>query len=89
MISVIMTTYNAGRTMKKALDSLLPVLDELGVEYEIVATDNESQDNTVEILSDFGATVKVMRCIRGLGKYVAVSMSKGDYLLFYDADALC
>ena len=61
MTSVIMTTYNAGRTVKKALDSLLPVLDELGVEYET----------------------------RDLGKYVAVSMSKGDYLLFYDADALC
>ena len=87
MISVIMTTYNAGRTVKKALNSLLPVLDELGVEYEIVATDNESQDNTVEILRRFDARVRVMRCTRGLGRHVAVGMSKGNHLLFYDADA--
>jgi len=28
-----------------------------------------------------------MKCTRGLGRHVAASMSRGDYLLFYDADA--
>ncbi len=87
MISVIMTTYNAGRTIRKALEGLTSVLNELGGDYEIVATDNESSDNTVEVLNEFGARVKVMKCTRGLGRHVAISMSRGDYLLFYDADA--
>ncbi|MFP3319587.1 MAG: glycosyltransferase family 2 protein [Acidilobus sp.] len=87
MISVIMTTYNAGRTIRKALEGLTSVLNELRADYEIVATDNESEDNTVEVLNEFGARVKVMKCTRGLGRHVAASMSRGDYLLFYDADA--
>jgi len=87
VISVIMTTYNAGRTIRKALEGLTSVLNELRADYEIVATDNESSDNTVEVLNEFGARVKVMKCTRGLGRHVAASMSRGDYLLFYDADA--
>ena len=87
MISVIMTTYNAEKTIRKALEGLTSVLSELGGDYEIVATDNESSDNTVEVLNEFGARVKVMKCTRGLGRHVAASMSRGDYFLFYDADA--
>jgi len=71
VISVIMTTYNAGRTIRKALEGLTSVLNELRADYEIVATDNESSDNTVEILNEFGARVKVMKCTRGLGRRVA------------------
>jgi Glycosyltransferases involved in cell wall biogenesis len=82
-----MTTYNAGRTIRKALEGLTSVLNELGTDYEIVATDNESGDDTVEVLNEFGARVKAMKCTRGLGRHVAASMSRGDYLLFYDADA--
>jgi len=87
VISVIMTTYNAERTIRKAFEGLTSVLNELRADYEIVATDNESSDNTVEVLKEFGARVKVMKCTRGLGRHVAASMSRGDYLLFYDADA--
>jgi len=65
---------------------LTSVLNELGADYEIVATDNESSDNTVEVLNEFGARVKVMKCEKP-GRHVAASMSRGDYLLFYDADA--
>jgi len=71
VISVIMTIYNAGRTIRKALEGLTSVLSELGGDYEIVATDNKSSDNTVEILNEFGARVKVMKCMRGLGRRVA------------------
>jgi len=71
VISVIMTTYNAGRTIRKALEGLTSVLNELRADYEIVATDNESSDNTVEVLNEFGARVKVMKCTRGLGRRVA------------------
>jgi hypothetical protein len=87
VISVIVTTYNAEKTIRKALESLTSVLNELRADYEIVATDNESSDNTVEVLNEFGARIKVMKCTRGLGRHVAASMSRGDYLLFYDADA--
>ncbi|MFP3288056.1 MAG: glycosyltransferase, partial [Acidilobus sp.] len=62
MISVIMTTYNAEKTIRKALEGLTSVLSELGADYEIVATDNESSDNTVEVLNEFGARVKLMKC---------------------------
>ncbi|MFP3287401.1 MAG: glycosyltransferase [Acidilobus sp.] len=71
MISVIMTTYNAGRTIRKALEGLTSVLSELRGDYEIVVTDNESNDNAVEVLNEFGARVKVMKCTRGLGRRVA------------------
>ena len=87
MLSVIMTTYNAGRTLKKALSSLTKVLNELNINYEVVAVDNKSKDNTVEILREFGAKYEIRKCTRGLGRHQAVLMSKGDYLLFYDADA--
>jgi glycosyltransferase involved in cell wall biosynthesis len=50
---------------------LTSVLSELGGDYEIVATDNKSSDNTVEILNEFGARVKVIKCTRGLGRRVA------------------
>ncbi len=62
------------------------VLNELEGDYEIIVTDNESSDNKVEVLNEFGARVKVMKCEKP-GRHVAASMSRGDYLLFYDADA--
>ncbi|WP_069808215.1 glycosyltransferase [Vulcanisaeta thermophila] len=87
MISVVMTTYNAGRTIKMVLEGLFNVLNELGLDYELVVVDNESRDGTIDVLREFGARVKVMRCTRGRGRHEAALMSKGDYLLFYDADA--
>lgn len=87
MLSVLMTTYNAGRTLRRALTGLIKVLDELSIKYEVVAVDNESRDDTVEVLREFGVRYKVMKCTRGLGRHQAVLMSSGDYLLFYDADA--
>jgi len=45
---------------------LTSVLNELGGDYEIIVRDNESSDNTVDVLNEFGARVKVMKCTRSL-----------------------
>lgn len=86
-VSVIIPTYNYGRFIKEAIDS---VLAQSFVDYEVIVIDDGSTDNTAKIVkmickenvSYIYQNNKGASSARNRG----IAESKGKYLLFLDAD---
>ncbi|MEO6452948.1 MAG: glycosyltransferase [Ginsengibacter sp.] len=90
MLSVIIPCYNSGKHIRRAIDS---VLNQTYLNYEIILVDNNSSDNTIDILDEYNrkhpGTVKVFNepkqgspCARNKGLFEA----KGEWIQFLDAD---
>ncbi|MEM0133995.1 MAG: glycosyltransferase family 2 protein [Thermoplasmatales archaeon] len=87
MISFCITTYNTADTIKE----FSKALNDISFEHEIIAVDNLSSDQTAKILQECFAdriTIIQARCTRGRGREIAFEKSKGDYVVFLDADVL-
>lgn len=88
VISIIIPVYNAERTIKKCIDSLL-MIDYPN--YEIIIIDDGSTDKTKDILSEYKNRIKIIES-QHIGpsacRNMAVKRSKGNFLAFTDADCL-
>lgn len=89
MVSVIIASYNHGKYLHQAIDS---VLAQTYKNYEIIVVDDASTDNTLEILKPYLAK-KCIRYIRNpenLGeagsRNVGNTAAQGDYIAVLDAD---
>lgn len=88
MISVCIATYNGEKYIKQQLES---ILCQLNIDDEIIVSDDQSTDNTVNIIMNIGDTrIKV---IEGPGKKLptlnfenALREAKGDYIFLADQD---
>lgn len=80
--TICITNYNMVRTIREALDSLLPQLDD---SFEVVVCDNFSNDGSAEILGKYAAQRKLKliqrNCNRGEGRQIAFNHSQGDYII--------
>jgi len=86
-ISVIVPFYNAAATLARCLQSLL----RSGYQnFEIIAVDDRSTDNSAAIASHY--SVRLVQMIRRSGaaaaRNIAVAAAEGDILFFVDADVL-
>lgn len=85
MLSVIIPTLNAEKSIGRTLDSVqalsLPML-------EVLVVDGGSNDDTVHRATELGA--KVVHCAPGRGRQLAhgASVAKGPWLLFLHADTI-
>ncbi len=52
-VSVAMATYNGEKYIRQQIDS---ILSQLGVEDELIISDNHSKDNTVSIINEYVST---------------------------------
>lgn len=91
MISLTTTNYNTAPITRKSLDSILGLVS--GLHYEIVCTDNFSDDGSFEALAGYGALgypIKVIRqkCSRGLGREIAFRHARGDLIVAVDLDTV-
>jgi teichuronic acid biosynthesis glycosyltransferase TuaG len=90
-ISVIITTYNGGKFIDKAIRS---VLGQTFRNLELVVVDDGSTDNTVDIVKGFAAKDKRIRLFvldknsggPGFPRTVGVKKSQGSYFAFLDQD---
>lgn len=85
-VSVIVPVYNGAATIGRALDS---VFAQTFTDYEIVATDDGSTDDTPAILAGYGDRIRVVtQCNRGLpaARNAAILASSGEYVAFIDDD---
>ncbi len=85
-VSVVIPVYNAAATVAQAIES---VLAQSYREFEIVAVDDGSRDDSVAILRRYGERVKVLQQDnRGpsAARNLAARNSIGEYLAFLDAD---
>lgn len=89
-LSVILPVYNAGNYLSACLDS---IVSQTYSNFEVIAIDDGSTDNSVELLREFAHTypnIKIARNKenRGIGYTVnkALSKAKGQFIARMDAD---
>ncbi|HRN69576.1 MAG TPA: glycosyltransferase family 2 protein [Candidatus Woesebacteria bacterium] len=81
-LSVVLATFNEEKNLKRCLDSVKELAD------EIVIVDGSSTDKTVEIAKTFDANVHVTDNPPNfhINKQKAIDRARGDWILQMDAD---
>ena len=87
-ITVVMATFNRGRLISRAINSLLAQTFE---QWELIIIDDGSKDNTAEIITPFlGYTNILYRYFTNGGVAVArdrgCALARGRYITFLDSD---
>jgi glycosyltransferase involved in cell wall biosynthesis len=88
LVSVIIPTYNHAHYLCQAVDS---VLDQDFDNYEIIVVDDGSQDNTKQVVEDYGSKVRyIYQHNQGLAsaRNTGIRAAKGDLIALLDADDL-
>ncbi len=88
-VSVIMAVYNRASFLSRSINSLI---DQTFEDWELVAVDDGSTDNTLEILKEFESKNKKIKIYRHsnrklpLTRNKGISESKGAIITFLDSD---
>ena len=92
-LSVVTPLYNEEQVLKKFLDRLVPILESLTRDYEVVCVNDGSQDGTLSLLRDAHAVnkhIKVIDLTRNFGKELALTAgldhATGDAIVPIDVD---
>lgn len=88
LFSVIITTYNRGPLLLRAIHS---VLQQHFTDFELIIVDDHSSDNTPQILATLAdKRIKLIRQTENKGVSAArntgISYTKGEYICFLDDD---
>jgi polyisoprenyl-phosphate glycosyltransferase len=92
-ISVIIPLYNESSSIEYLFARLIPVLQQLNTNYEIICINDGSTDNTLEQLVEFNQqdpTIKIVNLSRNFGKEIALTAGLdyaiGSAVIPLDAD---
>ncbi len=88
LVTIIMPVYNAGTYLRISLDS---ILSQSYQNFEIIAVDDGSTDNSCEILSSYGDRVtRISQPNKGpsSARNTGIRKANGEYIAFLDADDL-
>jgi glycosyltransferase involved in cell wall biosynthesis len=89
LISIIIVTFNAGKTLQNCLDS---IFQQTYNNLQLIVIDGFSNDNTIEILTKNNDKISFWLSEKDNGVYDAMNKSlmhaKGDRLFFLGADDL-
>ncbi len=86
LVSVVIPAYNAAWCVARALDSVL-VQDYRPM--EIIVVDDGSDDDTHEVLAQYGRNIRLLRKANGglsSARNAGIDAALGDYVAFLDAD---
>ena len=84
MISIIIPTFNEEKYLPKLLNS---IKNQSFKEYEIIVSDNNSNDKTLEVAKK-NKCKTVKGGLPGMGRNNGAKAAKYDWLLFLDSDVL-
>lgn len=92
LVSIIMPTYNSSSTIINSIESvLLQSYDN----WELIITDDCSDDNTVDIIKEMAVgepriniTVNIINRGAGFSRNASIERANGKYIAFLDADDL-
>lgn len=87
-VSVIIPTYNRADLLAEAIDS---VLGQSFQDFELLAVDDGSTDNTAELVASYGPPVRyIYQENRGQGaaRNAGLQTARGEYVAFLDSDDL-
>ena len=86
MISVVIPAFNAGRFIKRTIDS---VLAQTYRDYELIVVDDGSTDNTGEVVKSYGDKVRYIyqeNAGDGPARNAGIKVAKGEWIAFLDHD---
>ncbi len=85
--SIIIASYNEGKNLEKCLESLTQIRYPREA-YEIIVVDNNSTDNTFEIVRQFPEVLYLKEGKQGasFARNKGISRAKGNIMVFLDAD---
>lgn len=93
ILSLVIPTYNEEKIIEHAIVESIDSLKKLGYEYEVIISDDCSEDRTVKIVKSMKSRYKNLELVtsavnRGRGEAVSEAFlkAKGDILAFMDAD---
>ena len=84
MLSIIIPTFNEEKLLPGLLKS---ISKQVGVKFEVIVADNNSQDNTRKIADLYGARI-IDGGLPAAARNYGAAVAKGDILLFLDADVV-
>lgn len=88
-VSVVIPVYNVEEYLEECLDS---VLNQTYSDYEIIAVNDGSTDDSAKILSDYANKYKKIKVISiknqglSIARNVGIGVATGDYIVFLDSD---
>lgn len=93
LVSIVSPCYNEEKVVDIFLDTIVPILDRLDKQYELVFVNDGSVDNTLEVLLNAKnryKNIRVLNLSRNFGKEAALTAglenSKGDLAIPIDVD---
>jgi len=90
MITIIIVTYNSEKFIRNCIDSIQKKTKR--TDYEIVVVDNNSRDNTAEIIYKEFKNVRLIRNRKNVGfavaNNIAIERSKGDLIMLLNPDTV-
>ena len=89
MLSVVIPAYNEEKVISNTLTKIITFLDKKKIKYEIIVVDDGSKDKTREAVKKFPKVILTKErknCGKGYSVKQGSRISKGDYILFTDAD---
>lgn len=93
MISIVVPCYNEQETVELFYNATVPVLKEIGYDYELIYVNDGSKDKTIQVLREMVKTKSKMIVVdfsRNFGKeaamYAGLKQAKGDYVAVMDVD---
>jgi len=84
--SVVMPVYNRAKYLRQAIDS---VFSQTFTDYELIAVDDGSTDDSPEILKSYGNRITVVRQPNQgpeVARNTGAALAQGEYLAFLDSD---
>lgn len=92
-LSVVIPAYNEEKRIVKTLEKTLEYLQEHDFTYELIVVNDGSEDNTIGVVESFvkdNSEIQLISYPKNAGKGKAVrtgiNASKGEFVLFMDAD---
>lgn len=93
ILSLVIPCYNEEGNLRPLIAAIREAVDPLAVPYEIVTTDDCSQDKSWEILKELAASdhrIRVQRfafnCGESAASWAGLKAARGQYLVTLDAD---
>ena len=86
--SVVMAVFNRAKYLHQAIDS---VLAQTFTDFELIAVDDGSTDESLEILESYGSRIRVVRQPNQgpeVARNTGAALAQGEYLMMVDSDDL-
>src|SRR5918993_2565618 len=92
-LSIVIPVHNESANIAPLCERLLPVLERLGPDWEVIFVDDGSRDDTLDLIRDVSRTeprIGAVSFSRNFGKEIAIAAgldhARGDAVVIMDAD---